>query len=103
MRARKAPNHDSACFHAQQCAEKLMKAVLIDRKVVPPRTHNLVELHQILRRSEPSWLWDENELQWLSRAAVNYRYPGNTATRKQATTAVHLCRTLRERLLGLLT
>jgi len=101
-RARKSPNHDSACFHAQQCVEKLMKAALIHRKTSFPKTHDLVELHRILLKKEPSWIWDEAELAWLSRAAVNYRYPGNTATRQHAKTAVNLCRRLRERLLGLL-
>ena len=28
-RARKNPNYDAACFHAQQCVEKYLKAVLI--------------------------------------------------------------------------
>jgi HEPN domain-containing protein len=27
-RARKTPNYDSACFHAQQCIEKYLKAWL---------------------------------------------------------------------------
>jgi HEPN domain-containing protein len=27
LRARKDPNYDSACFHAQQCAEKYLKAI----------------------------------------------------------------------------
>jgi HEPN domain-containing protein len=31
MRARKSPNYDAACFHCQQCIEKLMKALLIHR------------------------------------------------------------------------
>jgi HEPN domain-containing protein len=25
LRARKMPNYDAACFHAQQCVEKLLK------------------------------------------------------------------------------
>ena len=25
------PSYDAVCFHAQQCIEKLMKAVLLDR------------------------------------------------------------------------
>ncbi len=54
LRARKSPNYDSACFHAQQCVEKLMKALLIARKAVPPKTHNLVELHRLIQRVEPS-------------------------------------------------
>jgi len=28
MRARKDPNYDGICFHAQQCAEKYLKARL---------------------------------------------------------------------------
>lgn len=28
MRARKSPNYDAACFHAQQCVEKYLKALL---------------------------------------------------------------------------
>src|SRR5262245_6490438 len=28
VRARKAPNYDAACFHAQQCVEKYLKALL---------------------------------------------------------------------------
>jgi len=30
MRARKDPNYDAVCFHAQQCAEKLLKAALTE-------------------------------------------------------------------------
>jgi HEPN domain-containing protein len=26
LRARKSPNYDAVCFHAQQCAEKYLKA-----------------------------------------------------------------------------
>jgi HEPN domain-containing protein len=81
--------------------EKLMKAVLIGHKVVPPKTHSLAELHQLIHCADPSWLWDDTELDWLSRAAVNYRYPGNTATREHAAMAFNLCRRLRGRLLGL--
>jgi HEPN domain-containing protein len=35
---------DSACFHAQQGAEKLLKAYLLAGGVEFPRTHNLVRL-----------------------------------------------------------
>lgn len=102
LRARKSPNYDSACFHAQQCIEKLMKAALIARKAAAPKTHDLVELSRLLAKADPSWLWDEQELQWLSRAAVAYRYPGDSARHEHATRAVDQCRRLRERLLGLI-
>jgi HEPN domain-containing protein len=35
---------DTACFHAQQAAEKSLKAVLCLHGVVPPRTHDVGEL-----------------------------------------------------------
>lgn len=44
LRARKAPNYDAVCFHAQQCAEKYLKAVLQDNKKNIPKIHNLIEL-----------------------------------------------------------
>jgi HEPN domain-containing protein len=28
LRARKSPNYDAVCFHAQQCGEKYLKAIL---------------------------------------------------------------------------
>jgi HEPN domain-containing protein len=28
LRARKQPNYDATCFHAQQCVEKYLKALL---------------------------------------------------------------------------
>ena len=44
-----------ACWHAQQSAEKALKAVLISLEIDFPRTHDL----NILRNLVPdSWLWD---------------------------------------------
>ncbi len=31
LRVRKSPNFDAVCFHAQQCAEKYLKALLQER------------------------------------------------------------------------
>ena len=101
-RARKSPNHDSCCFHSQQCAEKLMKAVLIARKVLAPKTHDLVDLSRRIAKVENSWIWDDDELKWLNRSAVEFRYPGNVATQGHARQAMSICRKLRDRLRGLL-
>ena len=46
LRARKRPSYDAACFHAQQCCEKLLKALLIQRGVSSPRTHDLLALRK---------------------------------------------------------
>ena len=42
------PNYDAACFHAQQCIEKLLKAAVIAKGEIPPKTHDLTILSALL-------------------------------------------------------
>jgi HEPN domain-containing protein len=102
LRARKNPNYDSACFHSQQCIEKLMKALLIDLGNVPPKTHDLLRLHQLLAPLAPAWSWPIEELRYLSRAAVAFRYPGESATKEEAREAHATAKGMRGVLLNLL-
>lgn len=37
---RKKPLTDPACFHAQQCAEKYLKGMLVARGQIFPKTHD---------------------------------------------------------------
>ena len=53
LRARKSPNYDSACFHAQQCAEKYLKARLQEAEISFPKTHDLTKLLDLLLPVEP--------------------------------------------------
>jgi len=55
LRARKKPNYDAACFHAQQCAEKYLKAFLQEKGIPFGKTHNLVAL--LVRPSQLSPAW----------------------------------------------
>jgi len=48
LQATANPNYDAVCFHAQQCVEKLMKALLIHLGVTPPKTHDLGALEALL-------------------------------------------------------
>ena len=43
-RARKRPNYDGACFHAEQCAEKYLKARLCEVGATLAKIHDLVAL-----------------------------------------------------------
>jgi HEPN domain-containing protein len=95
-------NYDGVCFHAQQCAEKLMKALLIDRGVVPPRTHDLAELDRLVHEVCPEWSWPIDELRLLTRAAVVFHYPGESADQPEAAVAVDICNRMRTRLRALL-
>ena len=42
LRARKNPNYEAACFHAQQCAEKYLKAILQEQSITLGRTHTVL-------------------------------------------------------------
>ena len=89
------PNYDGVCFHAQQGAEKLLKAVLIHLGVRPDRTHDLNHLGRTLRGLIPAWTWPEEELIYLSRASVEYRYPGEEATDGDARQSLDIAERLR--------
>jgi HEPN domain-containing protein len=68
-------NNRSVCFHLQQCIEKLFKAELMRMKVPVPKTHNLRELSELLHQADACWSAASTDLNRLSLAAVDFRYP----------------------------
>ena len=96
LRARKAPNYDSACFHAQQCAEKYLKARLCEAGIVTEKTHNLLHLLDRCMPIEPLWEGLRTPLNVLNAYAVAFRYPGESADRTTARDAIQICKTVRE-------
>jgi HEPN domain-containing protein len=46
--------YDTACFHAQQAAEKYIKALLAFHEKPVPRTHNLEELERLCAALVPA-------------------------------------------------
>ncbi len=97
LRARVRPNHDAACFHAQQAAEKYLKACLQEHEIRFEKTHNLGLLLDLLHTVLPEWEGLRASLHELSTYAIAFRYPGETADREQARHAVRLCRDVRRR------
>jgi len=79
IKASESPNFDAVCFHAQQCVEKLMKALLISLGKVPPRTHDLAELDRLLAPHCQQWSWPAQDLRFLSHSSISLRYPGESA------------------------
>lgn len=73
---RKPAEPDAACYHAQQAAEKALKAALVFAQIAIPRTHDLDALRNLLpagwmaRTAAPT-------LQNLTDWVVESRYPGN--------------------------
>ena len=94
-RARIRPNYDAVCFHAQQTAEKYLKAWLQESIKVIPRTHNLVELVSLCIEVDPTFSFLEPELRGLDGYAVRTRYPGQNATREEAHIAVKTSKSVR--------
>lgn len=95
MRARKLPNYDAVCFHAQQTAEKYLKAVLQEKGRTIPRTHSLVELLALMIETEPEYLLLHPYMNVLEGYAVQYRYPGQSAEKSDARTALSAAKQLR--------
>ena len=87
---------DIICFHAQQCIEKYLKAWLQETNVRFVKTHNLKELLDLIVPTIPTWRAWQTDLSTLSRHAVDFRYPGKSATAEDAAHAIHICNTVRQ-------
>ena len=98
LRARKHPNYDASCFHAQQCVEKWMKAMLIEAGIQFERTHDLPALLDLLRAVNRSWELLRPAATTLSDYAVRFRYPGSSADKPMAKIAFQACKLVRETL-----
>ncbi len=92
---RNRPNHDLVCFLSQQCAEKYLKARLIEAEIDFPKIHNLTALLRLVLPVEPALEALQEELTPLNHYAVEFRYPGDTATKDDAKAAFANCRVVR--------
>ena len=90
------PFHDDVCFHCQQCAEKYLKAMLEELGWTIPRTHNLDELLNLLLPSHPTLHPFRRGLIFLTDFAVDTRYPGRKATKRQAASALRWASRIRD-------
>jgi HEPN domain-containing protein len=67
---------DTVCFHAQQCVEKYLKAILVWNGIEFPKTHNISELAALIPVVARPLLNDE-EKDRLTEYATGMRYPGD--------------------------
>lgn len=92
------------CFHCQPCAEKYLKGLLEELGIAVAKTHDLEKLLTALRPHHPSLGSLKRGLRFLTDFAVDVRYPGNSATKRQAGSALRWterARTAARALLGL--
>jgi HEPN domain-containing protein len=86
-------------YHAQQCAEKCLKAYLVFKKIDFPYTH---DLSLLLDKFPPSASWsnDIRVMTTLSIYAITTRYPGeDKVTKKEALQAVSKAETIQDAIL----
>lgn len=89
------PNYDAVCFHCQQCIEKLSKAALKNVGVEPPYVHDIFYLLKLLREAGTVISFIEEEVRLLTQSAVVFRYPGESASKKDAVQVMDICKRLR--------
>jgi HEPN domain-containing protein len=89
--------YDTVCFHAQQCAEKYIKALLINLGIDFPKTHDISSLTKLL--PEPFLLGvSVQDQDQLTEYATVSRYPEevNTLTSKDAGWAMAIAHQIRD-------
>ena len=91
-----SPNYDAVCFHAQQCAEKYIKGVLLENGLRVPRIHDLETLIDLLSSQYPELQKVIHLARILSAMAVEVRYPGMTADEDDAEESVRAAVAIRE-------
>ncbi|AVX19949.1 HEPN domain-containing protein [Carboxydocella sporoproducens DSM 16521] len=81
----------NACYMAQQCAEKSLKALLLKFKIPFKKSHDLAYLAELLPR-EYANTFLEFDLEWLTEWCVEGRYPGDypEADREDAMLAINI-------------
>lgn len=92
---RKKPLLTGTCFHAQQCAEKYMKALLISKGADFPKTHDLLMLNNLCSAVGIFLVVAPKLLNTLTDYAVRTRYPGEGPTLEDAKEAMEIAKSVR--------
>lgn len=86
-----------AVFHAQQAAEKYLKAFLVWHQIEFPKTHDIEVLLTLAAGANTGFAEALAGAAWLTPYGVEYRYPGDypEATLKDAKQATGLAASVR--------
>lgn len=69
---------DTAIYHCQQTAEKVLKGFLAAHAQAPPRTHDVERLISLASVIEPTLSPWASDAAMLTPLATAYRYPGDS-------------------------
>ena len=92
---RQVPLTYGATFHAQQCVEKYLKALLVARGLPFPRTHDVVALSDLCHQNGVIISVDLESLERLAAYAVQVRYPGEDPSVAEAKEALQVVMAVR--------
>lgn len=95
LRQKKLILFDGVCNHAQQCAEKYLKAFLTHHNVEFRRIHDLEELNRECIKVDPTFKLIDDALDVLKPYAVAIRYPGLQTEKEDAQEAVRIMKAIR--------
>ena len=99
-----APHAWAVAFHAQQAAEKFLKAFLTHGQTEFPKTHDLAQLLELVASTDPALADRLGEAAILTPYGVEVRYPGDfpEVTVPEAKQALRLAARVREAVRGAL-
>jgi HEPN domain-containing protein len=90
------PVCSAICFHSQQAVEKYIKAVLQENEIYFPKTHDSEKLMDLCKEYIPELEQLVDGLLWLTSYAVEVRYPGITARKKEAIKSYEIAKKVRD-------
>jgi len=73
----KFEDYESVGFHAQQAAEKFIKAFLVRHQIEFPKSHDIALLRQLVARVDPRLAEKLAIADALTPYGVEFRYPGD--------------------------
>jgi len=87
-----------ACFHAQQAAEKYLKALLTWHQIEFPKTHAIEQLLDLVKEADAETASSLRDAILLTPYGVDIRYPGDQPEPdlEEAREAVELARIVRD-------
>lgn len=95
------PLTDIACFHAQQAAEKYLKAYLLWNDIESPKTHAVEQLVLLAAQKDPEFSRLKDKVVLLTPYAVEARYPEfEEPLLEDAKEAVRIAEKVRDFVLG---
>ena len=95
-------DYENVGFHAQQAAEKFIKAFLVRHQIEFSKTHNIGALRQLVTQLDPALTQQISGADALTPYGVEFRYPGDlpVLSRSEGSEALRLSEQVRDAVLA---